>query len=101
MESAIAQVWREALGVDQVGVYDNFFDLGGHSLLAMRVIYRLQEELGLEFGPGDLIFQTLGQLASAGEERMRLSQPAQPTGFLQKLWSAIKTRGFPGALHRE
>ena len=33
LEAAIAGVWREVLGVEQVGVHDNFFDLGGHSLL--------------------------------------------------------------------
>ena len=90
MESLVAEVWQEALGVDQVGVYDNFFDLGGHSLLAMQVIAKLEKELGLRFHPRDLIFQTLGQLASTGEERMSLLQPSQPTGFVQKVWNAIK-----------
>jgi aspartate racemase len=101
LESAIARVWREALGVDQVGVYDNFFDLGGHSLMAVQVIYRLEAELGIQFGPRDLIFQTLGQLASSAEMRMHPSQPSQPIGFLQKVWRAIRTASSPGSLHRE
>lgn len=42
-EKAIATIWAEILGVEQVGVNENFFELGGHSLLAMRVISRLSE----------------------------------------------------------
>jgi non-ribosomal peptide synthetase component F len=44
-EHAIAAVWREAFGVEAVGIQDNFFDLGGHSLLMIRVHARLREAL--------------------------------------------------------
>jgi amino acid adenylation domain-containing protein/non-ribosomal peptide synthase protein (TIGR01720 family) len=42
----IAEVWREVLGVEQVGLDENFFDLGGHSLKMMRVHGRLQQLFG-------------------------------------------------------
>ena len=45
LERVIAEVWKEALKVDKVGVNDNFFDLGGHSLLMTRVHARLKESL--------------------------------------------------------
>jgi amino acid adenylation domain-containing protein len=70
-ERLIAEVWRELLHVDEVGVHDNFFDLGGHSLLAMQVIFRLQQELGLRLRPVDLSIQSLGQLAVGAERPVR------------------------------
>ena len=41
VEKEVAQMWAEVVGVDQVGIHDNFFDLGGHSLAATRVISRV------------------------------------------------------------
>jgi amino acid adenylation domain-containing protein len=45
-ERTIAEIWRTVLGVDQVGLHDNFFDVGGHSLLLVRVQRRLEQALG-------------------------------------------------------
>nr|VFJ47950.1 MAG: AMP-binding enzyme C-terminal domain-containing protein [Candidatus Kentron sp. FW] len=42
-EETIAGIWAELLGVEQVGVLDNFFDLGGHSLLIVQAHARLRE----------------------------------------------------------
>jgi len=48
IEEALAGIWAEALGIDQVGVVDNFFDLGGHSLLAGRVISRMRDTFQMD-----------------------------------------------------
>jgi amino acid adenylation domain-containing protein len=42
-QKVVARVWREVLGIDDIGLHDNFFDLGGHSLLVPRVHRRLKE----------------------------------------------------------
>jgi amino acid adenylation domain-containing protein len=47
-ERRIAAVWQEALGIDEVGVDDNFFALGGHSLLLARVLADLRRQPGGE-----------------------------------------------------
>ncbi|QLF91917.1 non-ribosomal peptide synthase/polyketide synthase [Pseudomonas sp. ABC1] len=45
LERSLAGIWAEVLGVDSVGVTDNFFDLGGHSLLATQIASRVQKTL--------------------------------------------------------
>ncbi|ELY22071.1 non-ribosomal peptide synthetase [Vreelandella titanicae] len=42
VEEALAAIWSEVLGVEQVGRYDNFFELGGHSLLALKVLEQMR-----------------------------------------------------------
>ncbi|MFB1484992.1 alpha/beta fold hydrolase, partial [Corallococcus sp. RDP092CA] len=46
LESQLAKVWEEVLGVQPVGVRTSFFALGGHSLLAVRLVAALREQLG-------------------------------------------------------
>ena len=48
LEKVIANVWQEALNLEPVGIYDNFFDLGGHSLLVSVVRNKLREVLDLD-----------------------------------------------------
>ncbi len=45
LEQALADLWREVLGVAQVGIHDNFFALGGNSLQAAILANRLQQAL--------------------------------------------------------
>ena len=72
-EQAIAEVWAEALGLEQVGVHDNFFELGGNSLIGMEIIARARKALGVSYLPPHLLYQaptvaTLAEAASAGEK---------------------------------
>jgi amino acid adenylation domain-containing protein len=53
-ERGIAALWREVLGLETVGVHDNFFDLGGHSLLLLRLHGRMREQTGAELNLIDL-----------------------------------------------
>ncbi|WP_260604961.1 non-ribosomal peptide synthetase [Streptomyces sp. WAC 01420] len=48
VERVIASIWSEVLGLDRIGVHDNFFHIGGHSLLATRVINQIDLLTGLE-----------------------------------------------------
>jgi amino acid adenylation domain-containing protein len=47
-EEAVAAIWQGLLGIERVGVHDNFFDLGGHSLLATQVMSRVRETLSVD-----------------------------------------------------
>src|SRR6185369_2771819 len=46
LERMIAGIWCEVLGVEQVGIHDNFFDIGGHSLRIPQMHLKLHEKLG-------------------------------------------------------
>jgi amino acid adenylation domain-containing protein len=48
VEQEVAEIWVQVLGIDKVGIYDNFFLLGGHSLLATQVISRIQKTFEVE-----------------------------------------------------
>jgi len=96
IEASIAAVWKHVLGVEQVGVHDNFFDLGGHSLLAMQAIAQIEKRLGLRLSPRDFVFQTLAQLAASCEARTPPRSPAHSTprnGLLRRLWRAVGRGG--------
>ena len=45
MENRLADMWREILGIEELGIADDFFDLGGHSMLAVRLVGRIRDEL--------------------------------------------------------
>jgi acyl carrier protein len=63
-EEVLASIWCEMLGVDRVGIHDNFFALGGHSLLATRLMARLRDVLKVEL-PLRTVFEapTISELA--------------------------------------
>jgi amino acid adenylation domain-containing protein len=95
-EKRLAALWQELLGVDRIGVNDNFFDLGGHSLLAARLVSRLQEQSGAQVTLQALTADTLGQIASSiatalpGEARAPAGDNARqsegtPAGFIRRL----------------
>jgi len=50
VEATLAEWWRELLGVEQVGIDNDFFDLGGHSLVAVRLFSKIKKTYRLDFG---------------------------------------------------
>ncbi|MEO0515668.1 MAG: beta-ketoacyl synthase N-terminal-like domain-containing protein [Cyanobacteria bacterium P01_A01_bin.116] len=72
VEARIATIWKDLLGIEKVGVNDNFFDLGGHSLLAIQVISRLREAFPVEIEMRNLLFEapTVAKIAAVIAEQL-------------------------------
>jgi aspartate racemase len=65
VERTIADAWRAALGTDDVGMDENFFDVGGHSLMLVRVQAQLQSALGFDIPVVDMFqYPTIRSLAA-------------------------------------
>jgi acyl carrier protein len=66
-ERGIAEVWQRLLGVEQIGIHDDFFaELGGHSLLAAQVVAQLRSRYGVELSLRSFFAApTIAQLAEA------------------------------------
>ena len=109
MEKTIAAIWADVLGVDQVGVRDNFFDLGGHSLLLTRVHSRLCKVLNRDMSIVDLFqFPSVSALARHLDESKEGGVPfgetrdavkrSDPTANAERGIAIIGMSGrFPGA----
>jgi 2-polyprenyl-3-methyl-5-hydroxy-6-metoxy-1,4-benzoquinol methylase/acyl carrier protein len=69
IEATLAEVWSQILGLETVGIYENFFDLGGHSLLATQIVTRVRDIFEIEL-PLAALFRgaTVADLAAVIEE---------------------------------
>ena len=71
-EQLLANIWQEVLGVDRVGVHDNFFEIGGDSILSIMIISRVNRA-GLGLTAKQLFeWQTIAELAQVSPERRTL-----------------------------
>jgi len=69
VQTRLAAIWVELLGVDSVAAHDDFFHLGGHSLLATRVLARIRESMGVQLALRDMFdASTLEGLARRVQE---------------------------------
>jgi thioesterase domain-containing protein/acyl carrier protein len=108
VERTIAEVWRELLGVEEIGTEDDFFALGGHSLAAVRLFARIRKQYAVDL-PLATLFQapTLGALAAVvahagGLDTTRpAAGPEKPASnvisLVTRSWSPLVTicRGRP------
>jgi acyl transferase domain-containing protein/acyl carrier protein len=68
-ERAIADIWQALLGIDSIGIHDDFFALGGHSLLATQLISRIRDTFQIELSLRKFFeAPTIGSLAELVHE---------------------------------
>jgi amino acid adenylation domain-containing protein/FkbM family methyltransferase/non-ribosomal peptide synthase protein (TIGR01720 family) len=117
-EATLASIWAAALGMDRVGVTDNFFDLGGDSILSMQVVFQARRA-GLDFSPRQMFMrQTIAVLAEEiaeaspprderlpDEQRDAPLAPAQRRLFMSTVgpwdaWQSVLLEFGPGIDHQ-
>ncbi|MFB2970446.1 beta-ketoacyl synthase N-terminal-like domain-containing protein [Aerosakkonema sp. BLCC-F183] len=74
IEQTIAEIWQQSLGIDKIGIYDDFFELGGDSLLAIHLIAKISEATNTKLSAHSLIdAPTIADLAKL------IAQATSPT----------------------
>ncbi|PHM40846.1 Amino acid adenylation [Xenorhabdus szentirmaii] len=97
IETTLAQIWQDLLGVERIGRHDHFFELGGHSLLAIQLCARVRQSLARVVSLRQLfenpILMELAQVLSEITEISRIvihpadrRQPQPLSLFQQRLW---------------
>ncbi|MEE1886407.1 non-ribosomal peptide synthetase [Pseudomonas carassii] len=110
LETSLAAIWGEVLGVARIGRDDHFFALGGHSLLVMRVLARVRQDLGREAAPVALFesprLVDFAQRLQASRDEARLPIEAiERTGAQtlssaqHRLWFLAQMEGGNAAYH--
>lgn len=70
IERELADIWGRVLGLDRIGIHDNFFDLGGHSLLSIQLRFEIKRALGVDASLATIFLRpTVEQLSSYIAER--------------------------------
>ncbi len=72
-ERAVATIWQDIIGIERVGIHDNFFQLGGHSLYAIQVVGRIRERFGVEVSV-EALFETPTVEGVAHQVELELSR---------------------------
>ena len=85
-EQRIADIWADALGLDRIGVFDDFFSLGGHSLMGAEVVERVRAVYDVELPLGRLFESpTVASVAEYVDGALAESGPAASTAPITRV----------------
>jgi acyl carrier protein len=78
LERVLCGMWQDVLGLDRIGVHDDFFEVGGNSLVAVQLLARIRKEAGEKI-PMRTLFEepTVARMAVA-ITGLRPAEPGEP-----------------------
>ena len=85
MEEVLAKIWAKMLGIERVGVYDNFFDLGAHSLTATQLVSHLRKVFRVE-----LPLRTLFEMPTISDLSVALIKISGSPEVIEKIAITLK-----------
>lgn len=93
----IAEIWKQVLGVNQVGIYDHFFELGGNSLNIIQINERLKNDLNIDITVMMLfryptIYSLSQQLKMTAESRVQEKMNSNRVQVIKESKNRLKQR---------
>jgi acyl carrier protein len=99
LEETIAEIFRQVLELERIGIHENFFKLGGHSLLATRAVMRINETLGISMPLRHLFeYTTVAELAGAIEQDREMGVQSRPSTIQRAERRAVPSPVADGAI---
>lgn len=90
-EAALADIWKELIGVEEVGIEDNFITLGGHSILAMQALIQAKDKLGVRLGAVEIYQHTLEEIAVHADQLMEQEKVKKTsTSVMSRIFGKIR-----------
>jgi acyl carrier protein len=91
LETRLANIWSQALGLDKVEADDNFFGLGGHSLMALQIVSSVREQFPIKLDLIDVLeTPTLREFANLVQARLVDSVSAMPEEKVTETLKAMR-----------
>ncbi len=80
VEKILLEIWKQLLGVREIGINDNFFELGGDSIISIQIISRASQS-GIKLSPKQMfLHQTIAELAAVAETSNAVSEHSDSEG---------------------
>ncbi|WP_053147486.1 non-ribosomal peptide synthetase [Pseudomonas sp. Pf153] len=102
LQIALAEIWRDVLGLERVGLEDNFFELGGDSIISIQVVSRARQ-LGIHINPRDLFqhqtVRTLARVASVDHQSAVDQGPVTGDALLGPIQQQFFSRSMQAREH--
>jgi len=102
-EQQLAEIWADALNmpVENIGVFDNFFDIGGHSLLSMSVISKIRDISGTKLNPRVMLLSSLEHIAPQCDFEEKINNEQASSNKEEKEQKKSSKKGFFKKIFRQ
>ncbi len=98
IEAKLCKIWAEVLGVESIGIHDNFFTLGGHSLQAIQLVSKISMAMNCDISVKSLFVRpTVAKFSSILQNQ---SKPSQPMNQATQSKPSVQLSPFIKVEHR-